>query len=419
MRSLPLWLLLAFLSVMPCACAKRDQPAKDLADDAGFLEPVFIPGGVADGQGKVGYLANPKRGIDAVDLESGKLLWHSTAASFPLIVYKDRLLAQESLDADSTRIVALDVANKGKGVLASDPIQLAPTPKELETFRKKHAVTPPPDRPVVRKVTTFCSGRVQHNDLHVIWRWDFPHFTARIDLDTGKVTKLPITPAVKRRPSTDDYAEIGKIAADPNAFGIPQKLPKLAKLDDPQPRELLQVHASAPIHFRTRWVASGVLAMLLDRSDFERFRTFLVLWDVKTGKNLHSSEVMCQYLDHEGVVYPAFHGRYLVRRYSNGKKGGLPTAPVEVFALESRNWSTVSLEPNAHDIRPTGSRLLYVIPNDMHTEGTLKAVELARDEDGLPPGRTAPADARPRILWERPVRLPVYGLPEWERSGRP
>ena len=50
-------------------------------------------------------------GVDAVDLESGKVLWHSNEAAFPLLVYKNRLLAQDSPNADPMRIVALDIEN--------------------------------------------------------------------------------------------------------------------------------------------------------------------------------------------------------------------------------------------------------------------------------------------------------------------
>ena len=43
---------------------------------------AYLPGGVADAEGKTGYLANPQGGIDAVNLKTGKLLW-DTSSSFP------------------------------------------------------------------------------------------------------------------------------------------------------------------------------------------------------------------------------------------------------------------------------------------------------------------------------------------------
>ena len=89
---------------------KTPADAKEKADDADFLEPAYLPAGVADDQGKVGYLANFDGGIDAVDLESGNLLWHSDAAAYPMVIYKGRLWAQERLDVHPTPIVALNIA---------------------------------------------------------------------------------------------------------------------------------------------------------------------------------------------------------------------------------------------------------------------------------------------------------------------
>jgi hypothetical protein len=426
MRSLPFCLLLAFLSAVPCACNRSDKGAavEGSADDQGaavkddvdFLEPVLIPGGVADDTGKVGYLANPKGGIDAVDLESGKLLWHSAVASFPLLVYKDRLLAQDTHNADPIRIVALDVADKGKRVLASDPIQLAPTPKEQKAIEAKGPRTPGPEPAPERKATTFCRGRVQQGQLHLIWRSQFWRFTARIDLATGKVTQLGRTSVVERHPSTEAYTEIAKIAADPKAFGVPQKLPELAKLEDPQPRALFNVRGS--MDFRTRWVAGDVLAVLLDRAEFERSSALLVLWDVKTGKNLHSSVVLRNGTykgarDNDGVVYPAFHGRYVVHTYTaSGFPDGQPSRPVKVYSLETRKWSpTIRLSSETGNVTPAGPRLFFT------SKGMLKAVDLALDRNGAAPPE--PSDAKDRILWERPVLLPTNGLPSWEERREP
>jgi len=434
MRSLPLCLLLAFLSV-PCACNRGDKvadPADKVADpapkvvaanDADFLAPAYIPGGVTDDKGEVGYLANPKGGVDAVDLKSGKLLWHSDEASFPLIVHKDRLLAQESHDADPIRIVALDVANKGKRVMASDAIQLALTAKEQEDIRKKDPVTPGAE--LAERGPTFCRGKVQEGELHLIWRNSFFTFAARVDLATGMVTKQRRTPSERRRPSIEDYSKIAQIAADPKAFGVPQKLPKLAKLEDPQPRELFRFDSDSKMGGGTsldsRWVAGDVLAVLLGVQERRRSSEVLVLWDMKTGKNLHSSEVLWRERgkgarDNDAVVYPAFHGRYVVHHLTaSGFPDGQPTRPVKVFSLESRKWSpTIQLSPEAGNIMPAGPRLFFA------AKGMLKAVDLALDGDGPPaqPPKDAPPDARPRILWERPVVLPV-GLPSWEERREP
>src|SRR5687768_16853842 len=86
--------------------------------------PVVIPGGVADAGGKTGYVANPTGGIDAIDLQSGKLLWATEEASRPLVAFGHRLVAQAGRKgrANSVRVVVLDGKDRGKRLLASDPV---------------------------------------------------------------------------------------------------------------------------------------------------------------------------------------------------------------------------------------------------------------------------------------------------------
>ncbi len=425
MRSLPICLLLAFLSALPCACNRGDKAAavKDAPGDGEFLEPALIPGGVADDQGKVGYLANPKGGIDAVDLESGKLLWHSKLAAYPLLVHDKRLFAQDSLDADSIRIVTLELAN-GNKVKASDPIRLAPTPEELKALEEKNPRTPEPTRAVERKEPTFGSVRLQQNQLHVIWRWRFDQFLARVDLGTGKVEKSSRDPGWKLTPGLKDHTDVAKIAADPDAFGVPYKLPKLAKLED-VPRDLISFpkeddKSRGGVSAQERWVAGDVLALVVHVSERRSSHTLLVLWDLKTGKLLQSSAVMrlehSKNADDWGTVYPAFQGRYAIRATKEDRRRTTePRVAVAVYSLEGRTWSpTIWLESNADFIRVAGSRLLFT------SGGKLKAVDIALDQKESPPQSrgTAPADALPRILWERPVLLPGYGLPGWEHPEK-
>ena len=419
-------LLLAFLSALPCACNRADQavveaPLRDSkdqpADDGDFLEPVEIPGGIADDQGKVGYLANTKRGIDAVDLESGKVLWHAASAAHPLLVYKNRLYAQESLEAG--RIVALDVGNTGKQVWASDPIQIGATPQRLKEIEEKHGLKP--DARLDLKSAT-CRARIQQGQLHLIWR-SLGEFTARIDLASGKVAKLPWTPAVRRNASADKYSEIAKIAGDPKAFGLTQKLPAIAKLEDPQPRELFKEESMI---LRSRWVAGNVLAVLLWSSerDEKRFsaRTILVLWDTKTGKNLHSNQVLHESRYSDGFVGRAFQGRYIARSVWERERNFTPSAPLALFSLESRKWSPpVSLENSASGITVVGSRLLYVRTSGVPgTEILLKAVNLPELNRELPPttGPSMSGVVKPPVLWERPILLPLNSWAQWEQDEK-
>ncbi|MFO0967815.1 MAG: hypothetical protein U0793_19815 [Gemmataceae bacterium] len=123
------------------ALEKNEEGKEEIKEEAKeesvlFPEPGAIPGGIADLSGKTGFLVNPGGGIDAVDLETGKVLWHSDAASYPLVIHDDRLYAQEKTDVNPLRVVALNIAAKGKRVMISDPIELLAPPPPKDDLRK-------------------------------------------------------------------------------------------------------------------------------------------------------------------------------------------------------------------------------------------------------------------------------------------
>src|SRR5262245_42536391 len=98
-------------------------PAAAAPANAASAEPVFLPGGVADAFGKAGFVANDQGGIDAVNLANGKLLWRTTEASQPLVVFGDLLLARALVPEqwNVLRVVVLDAA-RGKKLLESDRV---------------------------------------------------------------------------------------------------------------------------------------------------------------------------------------------------------------------------------------------------------------------------------------------------------
>ena len=64
-RSILAITLLASSAVTALAAPAPEPPSR----------PLPLPGGVADPDGKTGYVVNEKGGINALDLESGKILW--------------------------------------------------------------------------------------------------------------------------------------------------------------------------------------------------------------------------------------------------------------------------------------------------------------------------------------------------------
>jgi hypothetical protein len=89
--------------------------------------PIIIPRGVADSEGRRGYLANDvAAGISALDLTTGELLWTTDAATQPVFVAESRLAAlkRESQSANVLLVIMLNVDGQGKVALVSEPIVL-------------------------------------------------------------------------------------------------------------------------------------------------------------------------------------------------------------------------------------------------------------------------------------------------------
>jgi hypothetical protein len=88
------------------------------------------------------------------------------------------------------------------------------------------------------------------------------------------------------------------------------------------------------------------------------------------------------------MVYPAFHGRYVVR-YT--QVNGHAETQVEVLTLETGKWSApFDVGDSGYDIWPAGSHLFYR-DGGSRPSGALKAVDMTTG----------------KVTWERQVgRLP-------------
>ena len=89
-----------------------------------LIQPLFLPQGVAEPSGKIGYVANGNDGIDAVNLNDGKMLWATSEASYPLLATRHWLTAQKILPGRSNafQIAKLNTEYKGSLLMLSDPI---------------------------------------------------------------------------------------------------------------------------------------------------------------------------------------------------------------------------------------------------------------------------------------------------------
>jgi hypothetical protein len=79
------------LLIPACVCAKAQAPVQRALDATAF---EFRPGVIADPGGQAVYIMSPERGITAVNLVSGGVLWRTELADKPLLSDGDLLVAQ-------------------------------------------------------------------------------------------------------------------------------------------------------------------------------------------------------------------------------------------------------------------------------------------------------------------------------------
>lgn len=156
---------------------------------------LAFPRGVAEPAGTSGYMTNASDGISAVDLVTGKVLWSTSEAARPLLVVGNRLAALRLLKANALQVVILDVTRNGTAAVVSEPI-----------------VFPDWVRVGVQNNEDFAVHARSHTDA-LLLDWEAHAFyrggaapspkvlqqstkhaagTAQINLDTGRVTMLPL-----------------------------------------------------------------------------------------------------------------------------------------------------------------------------------------------------------------------------------
>jgi hypothetical protein len=88
------------------------------------LQPLLLPGGILDPNGKIGYFPNSTNGIDAIDLHDGTTLWTTNEASYPLLATSNWLLAQKNIPDRSNAfgIAKLDLDRQGASISLSEPV---------------------------------------------------------------------------------------------------------------------------------------------------------------------------------------------------------------------------------------------------------------------------------------------------------
>jgi outer membrane protein assembly factor BamB len=259
LRILPALVLLVYCERAVAAGAKETDTAA-----------VILPGGVADAAGKTGYLANDKGGIDAVNLETGELLWDSKEPGKPLIVRDQRLIIQVPVKdkPNQVRILALDVSKKGKRVLESKPV----------VFPDWVAVGLTHGR-------TFSSrGWIHKGDLLLVWN-------ARAFYAGGAKP----TPEIERR-ARKNAAGVARVNLESGKVDMldADKAPK--ETGPKLPKELESIK-SQQYWTGTDWkttpiVAGKIVAALALKQAGGRQTLNLKRWDLATGKEVETVSLL-------------------------------------------------------------------------------------------------------------------------------
>jgi hypothetical protein len=170
---------------------------------AAAFDQVLLPSGIVDPTGRAAYVANSHGGIDAVDLQSGELLWETYEAQRPLMVLGSHLLAQAGVKRNRLRILAFDLARHGECVLESDPVVFPGWVVTGEAAGRSFTARWHVDHNhlvLSWEATAWYAGPGRPNPLQQEAARRHARGTARIDLDSGQVETGPPEPPVAPPP---------------------------------------------------------------------------------------------------------------------------------------------------------------------------------------------------------------------------
>jgi hypothetical protein len=327
--------VLLFAGFLGAAEGSRAAPPRPAAPGPPFLT---LPGGVADAAGKTGYLANPGGGIDAVSLENGARLWASKDASFPLALLGKKLVAQAFVagKADRIRVVVLDVKNKGKRLLASDPVVFP----EWVSVRVTHG-------------RSFTAGAlVVENDL--LLRWEARAWYA------GGARPTPQVERAARKHATG----VAKISLESGRVEMLKKdpLPKVAGSRLPKGLEKITSEKYwTGLAWETQPLILGprVTALKVDNAG-GKATLKLRAWDARTGKP--QPDVVL--LEGKSLWPQVSPDRRFVFVHQAVSRESLPRGDYAwwVFSLETgKQVAKLPFEPGMTELTVIGSRLYYAI----------------------------------------------------------
>jgi outer membrane protein assembly factor BamB len=257
---------LLLLLIPVCAFGQKAEDEKTIVPF-----PTSLLTGVADPDGRQGYLRNPGGQVEAVDLKTGELLWSTKEICRPLIVVRQRLIAQVG-----RKVLLLDLTNKGKKVLESEDL---PFPEWARVDGLLGSFTPKLGRMESFELTPWikdgklllrwsaCAGDISGVILPIAPKTEneqnYRHASGlvRVDLDSGRVDVL--NPDAETETQPKSLREFGKWNRAANL----QRVQLVSVVD-------------------------GEVVMVSKKNEDGRQSIQLLKWDLETEKAVCSMELM-------------------------------------------------------------------------------------------------------------------------------
>lgn len=216
----------------------------------------FRPGVIVDRDRAAVYVMSPERGIDAIDLASGRLLWRTDQAAKPLLRYKDRLLAQTE-PAVGQRFLRIALLNT-RDIAAAPRFVDIPLPAGVQ-----------PTIDDAMESTFRAAARVHKGAVVLSWQYTYRRITGPPPGPDDRASDRKATGNVRIDIHTGQIHPIGEMAA-PEA----ELPPAVSRLKD-----------AGALPGRV-WRVGDVLVAIERATHAGKQRVTLKRWDAETGAAL-------------------------------------------------------------------------------------------------------------------------------------
>jgi hypothetical protein len=150
----------------------------------------YLPAGVADDEGRLGYVAAAGGGVDALDLGTGATRWHAEGALVPVLGLDEALIAMSTPADGPPRLQLID---RGAVAFTSAPLPWRPPHASVEIVAA--ALEGSVVRWAWRAFEASVAGGIRRARSNAIDSW-----AASVDLASGVVARLDFAAAAPQAP---------------------------------------------------------------------------------------------------------------------------------------------------------------------------------------------------------------------------